>query len=251
MDIDDSLNFDFENTFNAEEYLYFYNDYLTAEKLKSEIDFLVKFTALDRPLEILDLACGHGRHANALAQSGHKVTGIDITEDFLKIARGNALKLSVQVKYIHKDMRTINYRDAFDRIFMLYTSVGYFDDEQNEKVFRAIFKALKPNGFFCFDSHNRDTFMHYFLPTSVVEREGNFMIDRRSFDPLQGRSTTKRTIIYNQTTKNFQFSIRIYSPTEIIKLFQQIGFSNVAFYENWEGKPLGNESKRMIVIAKK
>ena len=77
------------------------------------------------------------------------------------------------------------------------------------------------------------------------------MIDQLTFDSLSGRSMTKRTVFYNQSTKNFQFSVSIYNPTEIINLFKQIGFSSVEFYENWEGKSLGQESKRIIVVAKK
>ncbi len=245
------MEFNFEETFNAEEYLYFYWDLLTQERLKKEIDFLVKYAELDRPLEILDLACGHGRHANALAQLGHKVTGIDITDGFLKVAKEEAKQLNLDVKYIHQDMREIDCDHSFERVFVLFTAIGYFDDDQNETVFRNIFKALKPNGILCFDSHNRDTFMTYYLPSSVVERDGNFMVDQRTFDSLTGHCVTKRTVIYKQSTKSFQHSVRFYNPTEIIKLFKQIGFSSVEFYENWEGKPLGQESKRMIVIAKK
>jgi len=245
------MEFNFEETFNAEEYLYFYRDFLTQERLKKEINFLVKYAELNQPLEILDLACGHGRHANALAQLGHKVTGIDITDGFLKLAKKEAAQLNVDVKFIHRDMREIDYVNAFERVFALFTAIGYFDDEQNEKVFRNIFNALKPNGIFCFDSHNRDTFMTYYLPSSVVEREGNFMIDERKFDSILGHSVTKRTVIYHQSMKSFQFSVRFYNPTEIIKLFKQIGFSGVEFYENWEGEPLGQGAKRMVVIARK
>lgn len=249
--MDTNEEFDFERTFNAEEYLYFYQDILNAERLKREIDFLIRYAELEHSLEILDLACGHGRHANVLAQMGHNVTGIDYTQDFLKIAQEEAFKLGAKVNYIHQDMRNINYNNVFDRIFALFTAIGYFDDDQNEKVFKNIFNALKPNGIFCFDSHNRDTFMTYYLPSSVVEREGNFMIDQRTFDSLSGRCITKRTVIYKQTTKSFQHSVRFYNPTEIIKLFKQIGFSSITFYEDWSGKSLGQESKRMIVVAQK
>ena len=71
--------------------------------------------------------------------------------------------------------------------------------------------------------------MTYYLPSSVVEREGNFMIDQRTFDSLTGHCVTKRTVIYKQSTKSFRHSVRFYNPTEIIKLFKQIGFSSVDF----------------------
>lgn len=137
------MDFDFENTFNVEEYLYFYKDIL-AKRITREIDFLKQYTELNRPLEILDLACGYGRHTNILAQMGHHVTGIDSSQSFLKVAQEEAYKLGVKVNYVSHDMRNIDYNESFDRIYVLFTSIGYFDDTQNEKVFRNIFNALRP-----------------------------------------------------------------------------------------------------------
>lgn len=245
------MEFDIEETFNPEEYLYFYRDFLTLDRLIQEIDFLVKYTDLSTPMKILDLACGHGRHANALAKMGHRVTGVDINPGFLSIAKENAFHMGLEVNYRLQDMRALDDKEAFDRVFVMFTALGYFNDEDNERVFKNIYNALRSGGIFCFDSHNRDSFMTYFSPTSVIEREGNFLIDQRSFDTLTACSKTKRTVIYNGVTKSFNFDVRLYSPSEIIKLFNQIGFSTVDFYENWEGKPITQEAKRMIVVARK
>lgn len=236
--------------FEEGEYLYFYQKVLTPERLQKEIDFLVAHTHLDRPLKILDLACGHGRHANPLAVLGHSVTGIDMTKNFLEIAKKDAQCLGVKVDYIHADMRELDYKQVFDRIYVLFTAIGYFEEVENTLVFQKIFESLKPGGIFCFDSHNRDTFMANYQPTVVVEREGNWMIDQLTFDGIAGRCHTIRTIIKNNSSKKFEFSIRLYSPTEIVNLFNQIGFSSVSFYD-WDGKPLQNSSKRMVVVAKK
>ncbi len=127
------MEFNFKEAFNPEEYLYFYRDILTHERLKKELDFLVKYTELNEPLEILDLACGHGRHANALAQLGHKVTGIDITEGFLKYAREEASKLNVEVNYINQDMKELKFNN---------TSSGRITMALNRGVFPFLFRAL-------------------------------------------------------------------------------------------------------------
>ena len=243
--------FNVEETFNPEEYLYFYRNMLTFERTQKEIDFLVKHTQLNYPLEILDLACGHGRHSNLLAHLGHSVTGIDVTEGFLKLAQKEAVKLHVRVNYHQQDMRDLNYENSFDRVYALYTAIGYFDDPQNEKVFRNIYAALKPGGMFCFDSHNRDTYLTYAVPSSITEIEGNFMIDEHSFDTLTGLNTTRRTVLYKGAKKTFNFSVRFYNPTELSALFKAIGFSNITFYENWEGKQISQNCKRMIVTTQK
>lgn len=245
------IKFDVKEVFNPDEYLYFYQETLSSERKQKEIDFLVKYTELDKPLKILDLACGHGRHANAFATLGHNVTGIDVTKGFLEIAKKEARSLGVQVDYQHGDMRELNYKNTFDRIYVLFTAIGYFEDDENQKVFQKIFDALKPGGIFCFDSHNRDTFMTYFQPSTVIEKDGNWMIDQHEFNTTTGRCRTKRAIIMNQTTKMFEYSVRFYNPTELLALFNQIGFSSLSFYGSWDGKEIDSHSKRLIVVAKK
>ena len=106
--------FDFEAVFEPNDYLYFYEDMLTLKRTKKEIEFLVKKLKLNKPMKILDLSCGHGRHANRLAKLGHKVTGVDITFGFLEIAKKDARKSEVKVRYVQQDMRKISFKEEFD-----------------------------------------------------------------------------------------------------------------------------------------
>jgi 2-polyprenyl-3-methyl-5-hydroxy-6-metoxy-1,4-benzoquinol methylase len=51
-------------------------------------------------MEVLDLACGHGRIANRLTQRGARVTGLDATPLFLEQARRDAAARGVEVDYV-------------------------------------------------------------------------------------------------------------------------------------------------------
>lgn len=197
--------FDFEAVFEPEDYLYFYEDALTKERTKKQIEFLVKELQLDKAMRILDLACGHGRHANYLAELGHKVTGVDITAGLLEIAKKDAEERGVTVKYIQEDMREISFKDEFDRVLLLYTSFGYFEDEENLRVLENVAQALKPGGLFCFDTHNRDVFLKHFLPYIVTEKENDLMIDRITFDSATGRMYNRRIVIRNSKRKDKPF----------------------------------------------
>ncbi len=65
-------------------------------------------------MKILDLACGHGRHANRLAEITFNVTGIDIMPGFLEIAKKDAIERGVNVIYIQQDMREIIFAEEID-----------------------------------------------------------------------------------------------------------------------------------------
>jgi cyclopropane fatty-acyl-phospholipid synthase-like methyltransferase len=51
---------------------------------KQEVDFLLSELNLQKGQHILDIPCGFGRHAIELSKRGFNVTGIDISETFIK-----------------------------------------------------------------------------------------------------------------------------------------------------------------------
>ena len=107
--------FDFEGVFN-EDYLYFYEQILTPEQTEQDVERIVELLDLPQGAEILDCPCGHGRIANALAQRGFRVTGLDSSEFFLEHAREGASVRGVEVEYVQGDMRDIPWRDRFDAL---------------------------------------------------------------------------------------------------------------------------------------
>lgn len=243
--------FDFDAVFDVDDYLTFYGDSLTPERTQAEVDFLVEELALDQEYEILDLACGFGRHANQLAALGHRVTGIDRSPGFLEIARRKAEEMQVSVTYLQKDMRQIAYLDQFDRILLLFTSFGYFEDEENLLVLKNIHRALKPGGLLIFDGHNRDVFLNHLQPYWVTEVDQDLMIDRGSFDTETGRWYNQRIVYRSGVRKDKPFFVRFYNPNEISELLLQAGLELDRFYGGFDSQPLSSDSSRMVIIARK
>jgi SAM-dependent methyltransferase len=243
--------FNYDEVFEADDYLYFYRQYLTDERSDEEVQSLVKLAALDRPMKILDLACGFGRHSNRLAALGHDVTGIDLSYDFLDIARKNAEDQNLRLSYIRGDMRKIDYQEEFNRVLLLFTAFGYFDDETNFLVLMNAHKALKPGGLFIFDILNRDAVLKYMLAFYVTEIGNDLMIDRVSFDPITGRQKNGRIVIRDGIRKDKPFSIRMYNANEMANLLLRSGFQNIQFFGSWDGMQLNADARRMIVVAEK
>ena len=151
--------------------------------------------ALEPGMDVLDLACGHGRIANRLAQRGARVTGLDATPMFLELARRDAAERGVEVEYVEGDMRAIPWSGRFDRVVSWFTSFGYFDDDENRAVLRAARDALRPGGRLLVEGNNLPELLRRWLPAIVVERGDDLMIDRSRFDPVTRRAETERTIV--------------------------------------------------------
>lgn len=245
------LVFDFNAVFDVDDYLYFYSLSLTEERTEAEVVSLVKLLGLDEPKRILDLACGFGRHTNRLTAMGHDVTGIDLTPGFLEIARRDAQERGVQVDYRQGDMRQISFDNEFDCILILFTSFGYYDDEDNLRVLHNVARALKPGGVLLMDIPNRDAYFKHMLPYHVTERDENLMIDRMSFDSLSGRWYNRRVVIRDGVRKDKPFSIRLYNIHEIQALLQQAGLHLHKLYGGWNEQPISEDSRQLVIIARK
>lgn len=79
---------------------------------------LYRRIAGSRTRNILELACGTGRVACALAADGHTVTGIDSSADMLSEARRRASGASGSCTFLQGDMRSFEIPQDFDLILL-------------------------------------------------------------------------------------------------------------------------------------
>jgi len=243
--------FDFKGVFNKADYLYFYRSSISLENTTNQIKILLRELDLKPNTSILDAACGHGRHANILAGMGFKVTGVDIMNEFITIAKKDAKKQGLSVEYVKKDLRKINYRNKFDRAIMLFTSFGYFSEEENLLILRNICRTLKKGGLFFLDIINRDAFLCRLKGLSVTEITQDMMIDRVSFDSRTGCSINRRTYLRGGKRHDTEFHVRLYNYNELEKVLEQAGFEIKSSLGDWNGTPFTSNSSRLMVIAKK
>jgi SAM-dependent methyltransferase len=242
--------FDLETVFDVDDYMFVYDGDLTDERSDAEVASLVKLLELGSPIRILDLACGFGRHANRLAELGHRVTGVDLMPGFLDIARRKAADMKVEVDYRQGDMRRLAFSGEFDLVLLLFTSFGYFDDEQNAGVVENMARALKPGGRLMLDIANRDTFLNSLPPSEVNEKDGDLIINRFSFDAPTGRFENRRIVIRDGIRRDKPFSVRLYNATEIRDLLYRVGLQDQRLLGE-DGRVLSAASRRIVAIATK
>ena len=147
-------------------------------------------------------------------------------------------------------MRQLDFVDEFDRVLLLFTSFGYFEDRENEQVLENMVRALKPGGCLMFDIPNRDVVLKDLPPADVIDKGGDLLINRFSFDVLTGRFHNRRIVIRNGIRKDKPFSIRLYNASEIRHLLDRAGLADCKLLGE-DGRPLSADSRRMVVIARK
>ena len=242
--------FDTEGLFD-DDYLYFYATRDPGGELSdAETALIWRLLELEPGMAVLDLACGHGRIANRLAARGAVVTGLDVTPRFLELAREDALARGVEVEYVQGDMRELPWTARFDRVINWFTAFGYFDDSGNRRVLAEVARALRPGGRAAIELNNYPAIMRGYVPATVVERDGNLMVDRHRFDPLTGRNVVERTIIRDGSVRGTHFEVRMFTYPELRDWLLEAGFASVAGYGE-DGEPLTVQHRRLIVVAEK
>tara|TARA_B100001971_G_C17938125_1_gene406229 strand:- start:96 stop:527 length:432 start_codon:yes stop_codon:yes gene_type:complete len=102
---------------------------------------------------VLDAGCGSGFYSISLAEQGAIVSGIDVSENMIDLAKKNSDLLSADCKFFDGNIQDLSIFES--NIFDLVTSsivVGYVDDM--EKTFSEVHRVLKPNGIFTFSENH-------------------------------------------------------------------------------------------------
>jgi SAM-dependent methyltransferase len=235
----------------GEDYIYFYEEALTAERNEREASAIWRLLSLTPGQAVLDLGCGHGRIGNALAQRGVVVTGLDASPYFLDLARKDAAARGLDVRYVRGDMRDLPWQASFDAVLIWFTTFGYFNDGDNARVIAEAARALRPGGKLLIEQINRVALLRAGQPSSfVVARGDDLMIDRIDYDGVTDRSLTERIVIRDGRVKRARFFVRLYSPAELSQLMRAAGFGACAvFGEN--GDPYALYGRRLIVVAER
>ncbi|MEK7215257.1 MAG: methyltransferase domain-containing protein [Chloroflexota bacterium] len=241
-------------TFFDDAYLRVYGHLLTPQRSAIETAFLVRALSLQPGDRVLDLCCGHGRHAVTLAQHGLEVTAQDLNPAVLAAAAQRAGAVDASLMVVESDMRTIPFNGHFDAVINMFTAFGYFESEaENQRVLEAVRAALRPGGRFLVDLLNRDWLVRNYIPREWWERDGSLYLEERTFDHQTSRNRVRFVVIGSDGAREEipGHDIRVYSLHEMITMLSRAGLCFSAVYGGFDGEPYGLETRRMIVVARR
>lgn len=226
-----------------------------------ECDFIDRELAFDKSLKILDIGCGTGRHAVELAQRGYTVTGIDLSESMLTVAKEKAAKAAVSVDFRRCDARELPFKGEFDAAIMLCG--GAFPlmeiDDMNFQILKNATQALKPRGKFIFTTLNGLFPLFHsvkdFLESAAPESDS--AVHGCAFDLMTFRNhSTLDCVDDDGNTVNLTCNERYYVPSEITWLLKSLGWPKIDIFGAKLGAfsrddKLTTEDFEMLIVAEK
>lgn len=240
--------------FFDDDYLRIYRPQFIPELTQAETRFIAASLAVPEGGEVLDLACGFGRHAIGMAQLGYQVTGVDFNPRYLEIAAADAAAAGVDVTWRTGDMRALEYDRAFAGAYSYFTSFGYFDDDDNERVLAGVARALRPGGRVLLEMMNRDWLLTHPQQRTWTQRDdGMLLMEESTLELVPSRVVSRQLMIDPQggTQVTKQFFLRTYTCAELTALLRRHGLEVTGVTGGASGEPYGTDSRRLAIVAER
>ncbi len=206
--------------------------------------------------KVLECACGTGSLTVRLARMGYEITGSDLSEDMLMIARQKALDAGLRMlPFVCQDMGRIALHKPVDAVVCACDGVNYLLDGA-EDFFRAAHGALKPGGMLLFDVSSAYKLSSVLANNTFAAAGADWAyIWENTWHPRSDRVDMLLTGFLKQGAGYARFeehhSQRAYSEEELRSSLNSCGFGDIQVYEAFTRDKPSPMSERLQFTARK
>jgi glycine/sarcosine N-methyltransferase len=232
------------------------------ERLARELPFLERVLAEHGARSVLDVACGTGHHAIALAQRGYETAGTDISEEMVRQARQNAEEAGVAVNFYVAGFGSLHgvVGKAFDALLCLGNSLPSVTGELGlEGALADMAQVLRPGGLLVIQNLNYDRAWprrQRFMPLETHYEDGDEWLFFRFVD-FHEESLTFNVVVLRKHDGSWDYwtgstELRPVFAEELLRQLGRAGFSSVESYADYSSSPYRpEESGDLLVVARK
>lgn len=237
----------FEEWFNTPFYHILYKN-RNEKEAELFVSNLINKLSVRKGAHILDLACGKGRHSVYLNKHGFNVTGADLSINSIAEAKKHE---NDTLRFVVHDMRESIPKLKVEYIFNLFTSFGYFDNQDdNLQVLKACHEMLEEKGILVIDFLNLNKAIANLVPKEDKHIDGiDFHIEKK----YDGKHIYK-TISFGDLGQTYSYTERVQGLTksDFENLLRKAGYDITGYYGNFLLEEYDEASSdRLIIIARK
>lgn len=223
-------------------------------KNRKQLEFVESIKKISIEEKILDIGCATGNLTELLGEKTGNVVGIDLDKELLKEAKDKHPNLNFE----NMNMLEVNEKfeeNSFDRVVSFGNTLVHLDSrEEVEEFFQKVYKTLKFNGFFIVQIINYNRIIEKNiknLPT--IDNEKVKFVRDYEYDKSIGKVDFITELTIKEANLNIKNNIKLLALTkiEIQKFLGEIGFRNIEFYGDFEGRELSDNSEALIFVAQK
>ena len=202
---------------------------------------------------VLDIGCGTGAMTRYLDAHGYDMTGIDVSEEMLTIAKE---KSSPDILYLLQDMREFELYGTMRAAVSICDSMNYILEEDDLlQVFSLVNNYLDPGGIFIFDLNTVYKYQEILGEQTIAEdREECSFIWDNFYDEEEMINEYDLTLFIKEGELFRKFEEthyqRCYSLEEVKEAAKEAGMEFVAAYDAFTREPVRADSERIYIIAR-
>jgi SAM-dependent methyltransferase len=198
------------------------------ETAEAEVRFFVETAGLEPGAHVLDMGCGHGDHALALAKRGFAVTGVDLSLSQLLRASQAKDAVGAQIAFLQGDMRDPPTQGPFEGVLCVGSTIGYFSDEENLECLRRMHDMLMPGGKLLLEVFNRDHIISRLPARSWWQGRACLVLDEAEMDYFANRLLVHRTVVFEDGRQfEHRINMRAYAVHELALMCRSVGLAVV------------------------
>jgi cyclopropane fatty-acyl-phospholipid synthase-like methyltransferase len=213
----------------------------------ADLDFVARHLGAVPPARLLDVPCGGGRHALALAAQGYDVTGIDLSED--AIARASAAAGDLPVRFVRADMRDFAVETPFDGALCLGNSIAYFDAEGLAAFLARLAAAVRGGGRLILDSYSCAESLFPLAEEREIAFEGGSYRSRFAYDAMNSTLKTEAALTLEGAVHMLRYAHHVVTSGALVAALAQAGFATEALYGDTGDGPFAPGSPRLLLVA--
>src|SRR5437588_6254866 len=204
------------------------------EKTRAETEFLIKTLACEAGAHVLDVPCGNGRLSFELANHGYRVTGVDISEEFIEEAQRSAKehpRAIADLKFILGDMRRIEGEAIYDGAFCFGNSFGFMEYSDMQKYLAGVQRALRPGARFVVNTGMAaESVLPDFEEQSCHEIDDIATTIKERYNAAESCVDSEYIFESKGVTESRKAKHWIYTAAEIQRMLERAGFEVLDCY---------------------
>lgn len=228
----------------------------------AQLDWFQEQLGLRPGSRVLDLTCGPGLYAVALAERGVHVTGVDFSPASIAYARELAVAAGVDdhCRFIEADVRDYEpEREGYDAALFLYGQLAVFPREEAAALLGKVASALRPGGRLVVELldparvDKQDSSWWFTDDTGLWGGRPFLHLGERRWNAAERASVERYYILHLESGAMDEIILcdQTYEAEEMAGMMRAAGFSEVKSFAAWAGLPLYDAEEWVVYIAQK
>ena len=201
---------------------------------------------------VLDVGCGTGKVSIGLSKAGYKVTGLDVSEEMLRLAEENSRRAGLNIPFICQPIAEAEIHQKVDAVTAVCDVVNYLAGSELDAFFQSAGRLIKYGGMLIFDISS---------PYKLRQIIGDniFFEDRDDVtyiwtNVLESDAVAMEIIMFIGDGERYMrqeetHTQHVYEPDVLVKKLAECGFKRIRLTDGYQNKQLEEHTERITITA--